>query len=75
MVAVAHTWSSALRSPPKISGSAIGTSALKSTCIGRMPMPTAASTAARSTDLMPAYVWARIGGTASTTRATSTGQM
>ena len=53
-----------------ISGSAIGTSALNSTCIGRMPMPTAAFTAAGSTDRMPAYVEARIGGTASTTSAT-----
>ena len=66
MVAVAHTCSVALRRPLMISGSAIGTSARNSTCIGRMPIPTAASTADRSTDRMPAYVAARIGGTAST---------
>ena len=73
MVAVAVTCSTALRSPPMISGSAIGSSAENSTCRGRIPIPTAASTAERSTDRMPAYVCARIGGIASTTRPRTTG--
>ena len=54
MVAVAQTCRSALRRPPMIRGNAIGTSAWNSTCSGRIPMPTAASTALGSTLRIPA---------------------
>ena len=51
---VAITCRNELRTPEKISGSALGNSTRQSTCEPRMPIPRAASRTAGSTASMPA---------------------
>jgi len=70
---VAITWLVAERMPLTTSGRPSGTSTPNSTPLARMPMPSAASRTAGSTPSMPTTVLARMGGMASTTRATMAG--
>ena len=56
-VAIATIITVACRMPPRMTGTASGSSTLRSTCRGFMPMPRAASTTAGSTVLMPARVF------------------
>jgi hypothetical protein len=49
MVAVARTLTVEIRIPPKISGSASGSSTERTICVPDMPIPRAASTASRLT--------------------------
>lgn len=51
---VAMAWSTPVRNPPYMTGSALGNSARKSTWSSVMPMARAASTTFRSTLEMPA---------------------
>ena len=70
IVAVAITKMAAIRIPAKTSGSASGSSTRRSICVPVIPIPRAASTTSRSTPSTPKKAFVRIGGTASTTRAT-----
>ena len=53
IVAVAHSCTSASRTPVRTTGIASGSSTVRNTLLPRIPMPRAASTTSRSTSVMP----------------------
>src|SRR5690606_6945132 len=73
-VAVATIWTAEIRSPVNTSGSADGSSTLRSSSPPVMPIPRPASTSSGGVPAMPAYVFVNIGGTPSATSATQVGQ-
>lgn len=72
-VAVATSWTAAIRTPVRMSGRASGTSTRTSSCRPVIPMLRAARTTSRSTSRIPTYALVSSGGTAKSTRATTVG--
>src|SRR5687767_11346694 len=73
-VAVATTFTAAVRTPPRMSGSASGSSTCLRTCVSRRPIPRAASIVSASTARIATNVFVRMGGSARGTSAKSVGQ-